>query len=63
MENNPENFFFWLQGFFELSEAKELTEKQIEIIKQHMALVVVNKTKTMSFENPYLNHSKPFLSC
>jgi hypothetical protein len=34
-----ENFVFWLNGFFELSGEYKLTEKQVEIIKQHLKLV------------------------
>lgn len=32
-------FVFWLQGFFELSESNTLSEKQVEIIKNHLKLV------------------------
>ena len=34
-----EQFTIWLQGFFELSEEKTLSEKQVTIIKDHLALV------------------------
>ena len=34
-----EQFAIWLQGFFELSEEKKLSEKQVIIIKDHLALV------------------------
>lgn len=34
-----EQFVFWLQGFFELSESNTLSEKQVEIIKNHLKLV------------------------
>ena len=33
------DFAFWLQGSFEVSEAKELNAKQVGIIKAHLALV------------------------
>lgn len=33
------DFVFWLQGFFELENPKELSEKQVEVIKNHIALV------------------------
>ena len=33
------DFCYWLQGFFELSEDKKLTPKQVEIIKDHLQLV------------------------
>lgn len=34
-----QDFCYWLQGFFELSEGKKLTPKQVEIIKDHLNLV------------------------
>lgn len=34
----PENFVYWLQGFFEISEAKTLTEEQVIIVKEHLEL-------------------------
>lgn len=34
------NFVYWLQGIFEIGEVTELTPKQVEIIKQHIALVL-----------------------
>ena len=30
---NSIDFCYWLQGHFEISETKELSEKQVEIIK------------------------------
>ena len=32
-------FAYWLQGFFELSETNSLSERQTEIIKNHLKLV------------------------
>lgn len=33
------DFAFWLNGFFEISDAKEITAEQVTIIKQHLKLV------------------------
>lgn len=33
------DFAYWLQGFFEISDAREITKLQTEMIKQHLALV------------------------
>jgi hypothetical protein len=34
------DFAFWLQGFFELREmGKDLSEQQVETIRQHLSLV------------------------
>jgi len=35
----PENFAYWLQGFFEISESNHLSEKQVLMIKNHLNLV------------------------
>jgi hypothetical protein len=42
MEAN--DFCYWLQGFFEMSGAKALDEKQVEMLKKHLGLVMVNVT-------------------
>lgn len=34
-----ENFTYWLKGFFEISDSNNLTEKQVQIIKDHLDLV------------------------
>jgi len=33
------DFAYWLQGFFEISEAKNITEEQTSMIKKHLGLV------------------------
>lgn len=43
---NERDFYYWLQGFFELSGAKELNQRQVQIIKEHMELVSYKKTHT-----------------
>ena len=42
----PQDFTYWLQGFFELSNAQELTPEQVKIIKEHLSLVLKKETKT-----------------
>jgi len=39
-----QDFTYWLQGFFELSEADTLSKAQVGMIKQHLALVFDKKT-------------------
>lgn len=36
---NPQNFCFWLQGFMEIANPKELTSEQVQMIKNHLNLV------------------------
>jgi hypothetical protein len=46
---NPQEFAYWLKGFFELSEAsnlKTLNETQVQIIKEHLDLVFEKTTFT-----------------
>ena len=33
------DFAYWLQGYFEVSEPKEINEKETKMIKKHLALV------------------------
>lgn len=33
------NFCYWLQGYFELTDSKELDSNQVDIIKDHLKLV------------------------
>jgi len=37
-----ENFVYWLQGYFELSNNKTLDESQIETIENHLAMVFIH---------------------
>jgi hypothetical protein len=60
---SPENFIYWLQGYFEISGVTKLNESQVKIIKDHLKLVFDKKTpdreyfKTEKFCNP-----SPFIS-
>jgi len=40
----PENFIYWLNGFFEISGCKNMTDEQVQIIKDHLKLVLQKKT-------------------
>lgn len=40
----PENFAYWLQGFFELAGTDNLTPEQVKIVKDHLALVFTKVT-------------------
>jgi len=35
----PENFVYWLRGFLEIQEPDHISEKQIQIINDHLDLV------------------------
>lgn len=35
----PSDFVYWLQGYFELSESTTMSEKQVQIVKNHLNLV------------------------
>lgn len=48
----PENFCYWLQGVFEVTDAKTLTEAQVQIIKNHLTLVFDKKTPNVQ-HTPY----------
>jgi hypothetical protein len=40
----PEQFVYWLQGALEIMDPKQLDEKQIQVIKDHIALVLKKET-------------------
>lgn len=51
---SEKNFCYWLQGFFEMTEADTLSKKQILMIKEHLNLVFTKVTgddKKQSREN------------
>jgi len=35
----PEQFVYWLQGFFEVTDATTVNQQQVKIIKEHLAKV------------------------
>lgn len=41
------DFCYWLKGFFELTDSKHLSEKQILMIKEHLKLVFEKQTSTL----------------
>lgn len=47
------DFCYWLQGFFEITERKKLTEKEVEQIKKHLTLVFKNVTSTEKVQNVF----------
>ena len=40
---NTIDFCYWLQGYFELSGDKHLTEEQTAVVKNHLNLVFVHE--------------------
>ena len=48
----PTEYIYWFQGFLELSNAKTLSKKQLEIVKAHLELVLTNVTKTKAWVTP-----------
>lgn len=36
---NTIDFCFWLQGYFEISDGKALSEKQVKVLQNHLSLV------------------------
>ena len=43
---NSESFAYWLQGFFEMTDATSLTDQQVQMIKDHLGLVFKKETPT-----------------
>jgi len=49
-----EQFTYWLQGFFELTDSNKLSEKQVQMIKDHLQLVFTKITPDYSRKFPDL---------
>jgi hypothetical protein len=49
------NFAYWLQGFFEVSNAKTLDKEQVQIIKDHLDLVFNKVTPNRNEESSKSN--------
>ena len=44
------DFAYWLQGFFEISDATELTTRQVLLIKAHLNLVFKHEIDPANLE-------------
>lgn len=66
------DFAYWLQGFFEVSNAETITKEQTEVIKTHLNLVfkheidpsmgnAEHQTKLNEIHNPKPNFGKDTL--
>jgi hypothetical protein len=54
----PEQFVYWLQGFMEMADPKELNKTQTQQIKDHLKLVFDKKTPEVSL--PMIQREEPF---
>ena len=54
----PEQFAYWLQGFMEMADPKELNKTQTQQIKDHLKLVFDKKTPEVSL--PMIQREEPF---
>jgi hypothetical protein len=52
----PEQFTYWLKGFFEISNSAELSEVQVSIIKDHLDLVFKKVTPNRNNDATYCNN-------
>lgn len=37
------DFCFWLQGYFEMTGAKTMSDRQIELVQRHLSLVFAHE--------------------
>lgn len=55
---SPDQFTYWLQGYFEIQNPKELNETQVQIIKDHLDLVFKKVTpKRVEFNEANTCHT------
>lgn len=48
---SPESFTYWLQGYFEISDSNNLSPQQVQIIRDHLALVFEKVTPDRKDDN------------
>jgi len=41
---NERDFAYWLQGYFEINGVDKLSKKQVQVIQNHLSLVMEKKT-------------------
>ena len=46
----PEQFCYWLQGMFELTNTRSLSEKQLEVVRNHLQLVFTKMTPDVEID-------------
>jgi hypothetical protein len=56
------DFAYWLQGHFEITGAKTVDERSLEIIKEHMRLVV-KETNTVNGGYISINPANIMVTC
>ena len=54
----PEQFCYWLQGSLELTGQKTFDENQVEVIKDHLSMVLKKET-IVSLDSLDISSSKP----
>jgi len=59
----PENFVYWLQGYLELSEDRDISSTQVQIIKDHVALVLRKQTPNRHIELSNKIQLNDFVEC
>lgn len=47
-----EQFIYWLQGYFEISQSTKLNEEQVKIVKDHLGLCFNKVTPYYSIPYP-----------
>lgn len=47
----PENFIYWLNGYFEISNSDKLSKEQVQIIKDHLKLCLNKVTPNRTVLN------------
>lgn len=53
----PLNFIYWLQGYLELQDPKTIDGPKVQMIKDHLALVLKKETPVRS-QNTYIDWTK-----
>ena len=53
------DFVYWLPGYFELTEGNQLTENQVQAIKDHLSLVMDKQTPSYELPETVVTKKSP----
>jgi hypothetical protein len=53
----PEQFVYWLQGYFEITDETTLTSAQIKCIKNHLSKIFNNEPEPIKIK--WINYKEP----
>lgn len=55
----PRDFVYWIQGFLEIQNPDKINAEQVQIIKEHIRLVLTKETLDFTYKFPNYTDEYP----